>query len=231
MAGAPRNRVPSRRLTVAAALTGVLLAAGVWQRLAYLRGPGPVAAEFVAAIERHDVDRVYALALDQEKSEMGLTQAGTGRALDEIFYRLAPEVQGSPSRNGDDDPRATNWYTRFVAWTDTRTGQELPSRSHTGEFRTMIDLFRMPDGRWRVSFTRLAAEWLLFNMLPAGYHGVPDADKWTWLRHWREAQLRRWRLPETYYDPATVRVDGHVVALLDTAAYDPVKRADWKVER
>jgi hypothetical protein len=95
----------------------------------------------------------------------------------------------------------------------------------------MIDLFRMSDGQWRVSFTRLTADWLVFNALPLEYRSVPDAHKWAWIRQWREAKLREWGNPETYYDPATIRADGQVVALLDSVAYDPARRADWKVER
>jgi hypothetical protein len=173
---------------------------------------------------------VYALALPQEKEEMELTQAGVERTLDEIFYRRAQKIRAVPSRD-EDDPRARNWHTTYVAWEDAATGKPLPSRSYTGEFRTMIDLFSMPDGRWRVSFTRLTADWLLFNMRPEELGRVPDARRWAWIRQWREAQFRQWGIPGTYYDPASIRQDGQVVTLLDSVAYDPVKRQDWKVSR
>src|SRR5262245_10778363 len=215
---------------VAAALAVVAVLVLGWRWIVYLHGPGPVAAEFVAAIERHDVARIYALALDQEKNEMGLTQAAVERALNEILYHRAPQLRSSPSRMRGDDSRARNWQTFCVAWTDAATGKPLPS-PRTGEFSTAIDLFQRPDGHWQVSFTRFAGDYLLFNGRPAEYYRLRYAERNAWIGRWWTSKFRQWGLPGTCYAPATIKVDGQVVALLDTSAYEPEKRPPWRVAR
>jgi hypothetical protein len=231
MARTGKLRVSPKSRYVMAAATAAIILIGGWRWLAYQRGPGPVAVEFVTAIERRDAGAVHALALDQEREEMGLTQAGVQRALEEIFYRRAPSVRGVASRVGDDDLRASNWYIRPIAWVNAATGEPLPSRSANGEFRTSIQLFRTPDGRWRVSFTRFAAEWLMFNFTAAELKRVPGKDRLPWSRRRRETLFREWGIPGGYFDPAMIRVDGQFQALLDTPAYDPLARADWEATK
>ncbi len=231
MAPTRLHRLSASRRVLALAVAGAALLIVAWRWLAYLRGPDPVAREFVSAVERRDAARLLALSLDQEKREMGLTVAAVRRALDGMMFSRAAKVRGHPSRISDAHPMATNWYVKHVAWVDAATGKPLMPGANSGEHLTTIDLFQGADRRWRVSFSRFAAEWLVYNVFHPEFKKNPGLRRAEWTRARREAQFREWGLPPTYYDPAMVRQHGQFRALLDTTAYRPQVRADWKAAR
>ncbi len=203
----------------------LLLIAGVRRWLVYLSSPQRVARQFLAAIERKDVDGVYALTMEKEKREMGVTKEVISRVLHDILYRRVSHIKVIPTPLTEfDGPRADNWYRlQHVTWGDASTDKPLPSKSENGMLRISVDLFRSPEGRWEVSFTCLASSYIIKNITKPMLE-KPTVQNVLMLRRYRRALLQQWGIKTDLPEPAIVIDKGHRIALLGTKAYDPLSR-------
>jgi hypothetical protein len=153
---------PGPLLIGAAALAVALW--GAWSWVAYLRGPEYAFQQFIAAIERHDAAAVYAMTLDDEKAEFGVTPEGVARVLDHTVYRHARWVQARPTPlDADFGPQTDGWVIHLTSWADGRTGRIIPSANGAGQLLTTVHLFRSRQGRWQVSLTRFASSYQALN--------------------------------------------------------------------
>ncbi len=86
----------NRPLFLAVVAVGVVCVI-VWRWLRAPLSSDQVFREFVAAIERKDIDTIYGLILDEEKRTCGITKQVIARALDEMLYKKAAQVKAVPS--------------------------------------------------------------------------------------------------------------------------------------
>jgi hypothetical protein len=190
------------------------------QILKWYNGPERVVSRAVGAIERGDARLIHSLILEKEVKDLGITESVVSRVLQEVLYSYAPRVKSVESKTtrGYGGYAAENWYRAFPAWIDASNGKTLPSRR--GERVTQLDLFQMPDGHWKLSFTRFAWMGYKVNRPPQPIEKLSDAE---WRRRNRQTMdlLASWGVREVFLfpDPPTRKIKGRTIALLDTPAY------------
>ncbi|MCS6861665.1 MAG: hypothetical protein NZT92_15265 [Abditibacteriales bacterium] len=197
---------------------GVVLVGGVlggW--ITYLRSPYRIFRQFIAAVERKDVDTIYSLILDEEKAKMGVTKEVIRRALEGTLYRHAVRIRAVPSEFDHlYGYKADGWYLREVDWLDATTGKYLPSETPLRKCATDIDIFHPPsEGSWRVSFTRFIGSYLAINyavprLQRKGTPSMQDIEQ-------ARAYSRRWRaqfgMTDVFPDLAITKVKGRWIVL------------------
>lgn len=132
---------------------------GLYWMMQFLLNPYRVYAQFLDAVERKDINRIYAMVLDEEKQD-GLTREMVQRLMDWMLYRHAMKVQG---KTVFITPPADRWFRAGVLWVNAETDQPLTLDGR--RIRGYINLFRPPKRwRWQVSFTHFVKDYLHLNI-------------------------------------------------------------------
>lgn len=193
----------------------VVLAIGCYWLVMWLLDPMRALENFLEAVERKDIDRVYAMALQEEK-EAGLTKEQVAKVLEDLFYRHGKVVSEIIVTHWIAD----RWLYGYVLFWKAEDGEKRPISIANPKFPTVvteINLFRPPRcWRWQVSFTRFAWKLLFSNYAPV--------DKWiannpklreekrkivSMKREWARNQLRDlWGIKEVFPLPVTSKVRG-----------------------
>lgn len=134
---------------------------GLYWLVQYLLSPYRAYAQFLDAIEKKDVERIYAFVLDEEK-QYGLTKETIKHLLDWMLYRNAQKLRGETNLI---DPPADRWFRTGVVWVNGETGKTLTINGL--KLVGYINLFRPPKRwRWQVSFTHFVKDYLYLNTVP-----------------------------------------------------------------
>lgn len=186
----------------------------------WLLDPKRAFRQFLDAIERKDIDRIYAMVLNEEK-EAGLTKEQVAKALDFLLYRHG-QIQGEVILA---DWETDRWFIADVHWWKVE-GQKLlplPKTRRTGPTVVVrLHFFRPPRRlRWQVNFSRFVWFQLYFNLAPVRVwvRQNPQLKKDLWKlekmrRDWaREVMRKEWGIKEVFPLPVMTKTRGRYVII------------------
>lgn len=200
-------------------LFGALVVVGAYWGIRWLLDPERALRQLVAAIEQKDIDRVYAMVLDEEK-EKGLTKDQVAKALEVLFYRhgqVYGEVLGLHQK-------ADRWAKAYIHWWRIEGGQKKPLPKARRSGPTVIaelHLFRPPKRwRWQFSFTRFVWFVLYVNHSPAKeWVQANPSLKGDWgklrkmMRSWTKEVMGQWGIKEVFPLPVMTKMRGRLMVL------------------
>jgi hypothetical protein len=198
-----------------AAIFVFAFAVGFYWLINWLLDPMRALEGFMRAIEVKDIDRVYAMVLNEEK-EAGLSKEQVAKVLEEIFYRYG-EVEGEIILT---HRIADRWFYGDILWWKLEKGQRKPlPKTHPKKPTVLarVHLFRPPWRlKWQVNFSRFAFGLLFHNHVPIRklVSENPKLREERWkidkvAKEWARSQIKElWGIKEIFPLPVTAKVKG-----------------------